>query len=243
MGYPSLSRAVAAATAGCPSGQRERSVKPSAQPTLVRTQHLPPPAKTARLLRILALAGRFLLVTPCIKVCHCASIRCSVHGRIADGVRAGHAVGDTVGFPRTATDGPIKGPCPASRRGPAPSVARRPASPRRGRHRGGGKTSGAADRGLCCPGAGAGRSCTGEGARPGRLSQNVIHPSRPGGSESAQNDALMFVKGIGWLRWPVFLGLQGGIPDGYCWFADKTGMGRSRWSVQALMRSRPAGQG
>src|SRR5215475_2584677 len=28
-------------TAGCPSGQRERSVKPSAQPTLVRTQHLP----------------------------------------------------------------------------------------------------------------------------------------------------------------------------------------------------------
>ena len=35
-------------TAGCPSGQRERSVKPSAQPTLVRTQHLPPPAETAR---------------------------------------------------------------------------------------------------------------------------------------------------------------------------------------------------
>ncbi len=27
--------------AGCPSGQRERSVKPSASPTLVRTQHLP----------------------------------------------------------------------------------------------------------------------------------------------------------------------------------------------------------
>ena len=34
--------------AGCPSGQRERSVKPSAQPTLVRTQHLPPPAQMAR---------------------------------------------------------------------------------------------------------------------------------------------------------------------------------------------------
>ena len=29
-------------------GKGERSVKPSAQPTLVRTQHLPPPAKTAR---------------------------------------------------------------------------------------------------------------------------------------------------------------------------------------------------
>src|SRR5215207_6153139 len=30
-----------AGLAGCPSGQRERSVKPSASPTLVRTQHLP----------------------------------------------------------------------------------------------------------------------------------------------------------------------------------------------------------
>jgi len=97
-------------SAACVLGEGERSVKPSAQPTLVRTKHLPPPAKTARLLRILALAGRFLLVTPCIKVCHCASIRCSVHGRIADGVRAGRAVGDTVGFPRTATDGPGRGP-------------------------------------------------------------------------------------------------------------------------------------
>src|ERR1700689_4446861 len=35
----------------------------------------------------------------------------------------------------------------------------------------------------------------------------------------------------------------GGVRTGYCWFADKTGMGRSRWSAQALMRSRPAGQG
>src|SRR5690348_6345294 len=92
------------------SAEGERSVKPSAQPTLVRTQHLPPPAKTARLLRTLALAGRFLLVTPCIKVCHCASMCCGVHGRIADGVRAGRAVGVTVGFPRTATDGPGGGP-------------------------------------------------------------------------------------------------------------------------------------
>ena len=32
--------------AGCPSGQRERSVKPSAKPTQVRTLDLPPPAKT-----------------------------------------------------------------------------------------------------------------------------------------------------------------------------------------------------
>src|SRR5215468_5222556 len=39
-------------TAGCPSGQRERSVKPSAQPTLVRTQHLPPRPETTLDLRI-----------------------------------------------------------------------------------------------------------------------------------------------------------------------------------------------
>jgi len=44
----------------------ERSVKPSAQPTLVRTQHLPLPAETARLLRILARAGRFFSVPACV---------------------------------------------------------------------------------------------------------------------------------------------------------------------------------
>ncbi len=36
----------AAAKAGCPSGQRERSVKPSAQPTMVRIHHPPPPPST-----------------------------------------------------------------------------------------------------------------------------------------------------------------------------------------------------
>src|SRR6476660_5214901 len=95
-------------TAGCPSGQRERSVKPSAQPTLVRTQHLPPPAETAPWLRKRARGAVFVLVTPCISLCGCASMCCGVHGRIADVVRAGCAVGDTVGFPRTATDGPGK---------------------------------------------------------------------------------------------------------------------------------------
>lgn len=35
-------------TAGCPSGQRERSVKPSAQPTQVRTLHLPHQQEEAR---------------------------------------------------------------------------------------------------------------------------------------------------------------------------------------------------
>src|SRR5579864_9109052 len=71
LGYPSLCRPRRRHTAGCPSGQRERSVKPSAQPTLVRTQHLPHPAKTPRWLRKRGPVGRFLLVTPCISVGHC----------------------------------------------------------------------------------------------------------------------------------------------------------------------------
>ena len=35
--------------------------KPPAQPTLVRTRHLPPPAETARALYVCCVAGRFLL--------------------------------------------------------------------------------------------------------------------------------------------------------------------------------------
>src|SRR5580700_5085984 len=58
---------------------QERSVKPSAQPTLVRTQHLPHPGETARWLRKRGPAGRFLLVTPCIRVCHCGSMHGSAH--------------------------------------------------------------------------------------------------------------------------------------------------------------------
>src|SRR5581483_8588620 len=42
--------------AGCPSGQRERSVKPSAQPTLVRTQHPPRPARRYSLVGLAPLA-------------------------------------------------------------------------------------------------------------------------------------------------------------------------------------------
>ena len=40
-----------------------------------------------------ALRGRFLLVTPCIAVCHRESTRCGVHGRIADPVRGARTVG------------------------------------------------------------------------------------------------------------------------------------------------------
>ena len=61
--------------------------------------------------------------------------------------------------------------------------------------------------------------------------------------EQFQIDALMFVKGLG----GTFRGCSSGgtcevmCRTGCCWVADKTGMGRSRWSAQALMRSRPAG--
>ena len=75
-------------TAGCPSGQRERSVKPSAQPTLVRTQHLPHPGETARSLHKRGPAGRFLLVTACIRVCHYGSMHGSVHVHMVYSVRA-----------------------------------------------------------------------------------------------------------------------------------------------------------
>jgi len=64
--------------------QQERFVKPSAQPTLVRTQHLPPPAKTPPWLRILALAGRFFSVPACVTLSRGGPLCCGVHGHIAD---------------------------------------------------------------------------------------------------------------------------------------------------------------
>ena len=54
-------------------------------------------------------AGRFVLVTPCIRVCHVGSVCCGVHGRIADGVRAARTVGAHRrlfhGRPRTGSAG------------------------------------------------------------------------------------------------------------------------------------------
>ena len=84
--------------AGCPSGQRERSVKPSAKPTMVRTHHLPPPAKTVRTLRKRGPAGRFLLVTPCISVGHCGSMYGGVYVHMVYSVRAKLAVRITARF-------------------------------------------------------------------------------------------------------------------------------------------------
>jgi len=77
-------------------------------------------------------------------VCHCASRCRGVHGRIADVVRAGCAVGDTVGFPRTATDGPGK-------RGLVPAQVRcRCHAPPDGRHRPG-RAGAAAAEGRAVP--------------------------------------------------------------------------------------------
>ncbi len=72
--------------------RQESTVKPSAQPTLVRTQHLPPPGKTDRSLRKRGPAGRFLLVAPCISVCHRGSRHSSGYGQIADSIRAERAL-------------------------------------------------------------------------------------------------------------------------------------------------------
>jgi hypothetical protein len=47
------------------------------------------------------LADRFFSVPACVTLDRCRPSYCGIHGRIADGVRAGCAVGITVGFPRT----------------------------------------------------------------------------------------------------------------------------------------------
>ena len=128
-------------TAGCPSGQRERSVKPSAQPTLVRTQHLPPPAKTARWLRKRGPAGRFFSVPPCVILYRCGAACRGVHGRIADGIRApsrsvrtvgcftdGHGRAALMAFSGLEVNGEAgrASPCAATRRSARLPGARRP---------------------------------------------------------------------------------------------------------------------
>jgi hypothetical protein len=81
-------------------GQGERPVKPSAQPTQVRTLHLPLPAKTAPGLRLTRPAGRLLVVPPCRIMC-CRGVPCrSGYGHIADGSGAEGAVHGTAGSGR-----------------------------------------------------------------------------------------------------------------------------------------------
>src|SRR5215469_12032956 len=96
--YPSLSRPVRRRKAGCPSGQRERSVKPSAQPTQVRTLDLPPPAKTARDRGILRARGPSCVVSSSVIFGQEAPLHHAGYGHIADGFRAGGAVHRTACF-------------------------------------------------------------------------------------------------------------------------------------------------
>ena len=56
-------------------------------PTPATTCENSPPAAETRP------AGRFLLVMPCVAMRHRESMRCGVHGRITDGVRAARTVG------------------------------------------------------------------------------------------------------------------------------------------------------
>jgi hypothetical protein len=73
-------------------GGVKRSVKPSAKPTLVRTQHLPLPAETARELGLPGLAGPLAPVPPCFMMCRREPLRSSGYGRMADGFGAEQAV-------------------------------------------------------------------------------------------------------------------------------------------------------
>src|ERR1035438_150122 len=78
------------------------TVKQSAKPTLVRTQHLPLPAETARALGIPGLAGRLGVVPPCVMVCRCEPLHSSGYGHMADGIGPEQAVHRTAGSARFA---------------------------------------------------------------------------------------------------------------------------------------------
>ena len=67
-------------------------VKPSAQPTMVRTHHLPPPAKTARGLGFPPPRGPSCLVSSCVIPSQETSPHHGGYGHIADGIGARGAV-------------------------------------------------------------------------------------------------------------------------------------------------------
>src|SRR5580704_11949203 len=73
-------------------GRDRLTVKPSAKPTLVRTQHLPLPAETARELGLPGLAGLLAPVPSCFMMCRRAPLRSSGYGHMADGIGAEQAV-------------------------------------------------------------------------------------------------------------------------------------------------------
>jgi len=75
---------------GRSTASRVRSdAKPSAQPALVRTQHLPLPAETAPGLGISGLAGRLPVVSLCVMVCRCGPLHGSGYRTYGGRNRAG----------------------------------------------------------------------------------------------------------------------------------------------------------
>ena len=78
-------------------GRDRLTVKPSAKPTLVRTQHLPLPAETARELGIPRLAGLLAAVPLCFIMFRCEPLRSSGYGHMADGIGPEPAVHRTAG--------------------------------------------------------------------------------------------------------------------------------------------------
>ncbi len=83
-------------------GTEVNTVKPSAQPTQVRTLDLPPPAQTARGLGILPVRGLSCVVSSCVIIGQEASLHHDGYGHIADGFGAGGAVRGTACWGGTA---------------------------------------------------------------------------------------------------------------------------------------------
>jgi hypothetical protein len=86
---PMLRPAPASMLAHRAAGHRWTVCKPSAQPTLVRTQHLPLPAKTTRGLGFLRVRGPSGAVSPCVIVGQETSLHHDGYGHIADGFGPG----------------------------------------------------------------------------------------------------------------------------------------------------------
>jgi hypothetical protein len=89
----------------------EMAVKPSAQPTLVRTQHLPPSAETARGLGFVRAGGRSCVVSSSVICGQERSLRHAGYGHMADSVRPGGTVRRTAcsGLPGVSVRGEVPG--------------------------------------------------------------------------------------------------------------------------------------
>ena len=87
-----------------------RDVKPSAQPTQVRTLDLPPPAKTARDRGILRARGPSRVVSLCVILGHQTPLDHAGYGHIADGIGAEGAVHRTACLKTSWPSLPVQDP-------------------------------------------------------------------------------------------------------------------------------------